>query len=859
PLAEVVLDLGGPNPPLRTLLTGGDRLRRHAPAGARFDLVNHYGPTEGTVVATWDRVGAPLPGVLHPPIGRPVSNVRTHVLGPGGEPAPVGVPGELWIGGAGLARGYRRRPGLTAERFRPDPLGFEPGARLYGTGDRVRQLADGRLEFLGRADDQVKVRGVRIEPAEVEAAILTHDGVLAAAVLARQDGAGSARLIAWVVPREGGAAKPAELREHLRHRLPEAMVPAAFVEIGELPLTPHGKVDRRALAALPLPGHLEDRTGYVPPRTPVEELLCGLWADLLGRERVGLRDVFFDLGGHSLLATRLLSRVRETLSAEVPLRRLFEQPTPEGLARAVEELRGAPAAAPPIRPAPRDGQGLPLSFAQQRLWLLDQLEGPGAAYNIPFAVRLAGALDTVALGRALTGVVRRHEALRTRFEAAAGEPRQVIDPPMPVPLPVVDLAGASEAEMLRLALAEAVRPFDLTRSPLLRARLLRRDAGDHLLVLVLHHIAADGWSAEVLVRELAVFYQGESLEDLPVQYADFALWQRQWLSGETLEREVAWWRERLAGAPEEVPLPADRPRDVSSSRGGRCRTTLPLAAELSALCRERQTTLFMVLLAALAALLSRWSHEEDLVIGAPVANRNRVETEGLIGFFVNMLALRVDLAGHPTFAGLLARTREANLAAHAHQDLPFEKLVEALQPVRHLGRTPLFQVSLMLQNAPFAAVEVPGLSWSPLPLETGTAKFDLTFFLAEESGGLAATLEYRADLFERTTALRMLEHFQVLLAAAAMDPELRLGQLPLLTAAATHQIRFEWNDSAIPQTADLCLHDLVFAQARRTPRGIESALRWTARRRWWRPSSASSRPGPSTSLSIPPSRGSVWP
>ncbi|HVR96633.1 MAG TPA: condensation domain-containing protein, partial [Thermoanaerobaculia bacterium] len=730
---------------------------------------------------------------------------------------PIGVPGELWIGGAGLALGYLGRPDLTAAAFRPDPFAAWPGARLYRTGDLARRLADGSYEFLGRLDQQVKVRGFRIELGDVEAHLARHPAVRAAVAATHESAPGDHRIVAYLVAASQPVPGPDELRRFLAGSLPEYMLPAAWVWLEALPLTPNGKVDRKALPR-PDADRPDLAAVFVAPRNELERSLAAAWREVLGTEEVGIHDNFFDLGGHSLLGTRLMSRVESRLGVALPLRALFEAPTVEALAARIEGTKKNRRLASPLAAGARPAE-LPLSFAQERLWFLDQIDGPGAAYNIPCAVYLHGVLDTAALGRALGEVVRRHEVLRTRFEAVAGEPRQVIEPPLPVPLPVVDAAGVPEAETLRLARAEAARPFDLTCPPLLRACLLRRGAGDHLLVLTLHHVAADGWSLGVLVRELVALYQGEALEDLPLQYADFALWQRHWLSGDTLTQEVAWWRERLAGAPEEAPLPTDRPRDVSSSQGGRCRTTLP-SAELGALCRERQATLFMVLLTAFAALLSRWSHEEDLVVGSPVANRNRVETEGLIGFFVNMLPLRVDLSGQPTFAALLARVREVTLAAHAHQDLPFEKLVEALQPVRHLGRTPLFQVSLTLQNAPFAAVEVPGLSWSPLPVETETAKFDLTLSLAEEAGGLAAALEYRTDLFERPTMLRLLEHFRVLLAAAAIDPGLRLGQVPLLTAPQAHQLRSEWNDSAIPHTSDLCLHDLVLAQSRRTPRAL---------------------------------------
>ncbi|HVR99835.1 MAG TPA: amino acid adenylation domain-containing protein, partial [Thermoanaerobaculia bacterium] len=718
----------------RLVLVGGEPIDRETweSAGSRTctRFVNVYGPTECTV----DTTACPFPAMASPgTLGRPLANVRVHAVDRQGGLVPVGVAGEIWIGGAGLARGYSGRPDLTAERFVPDPFDDGPGARLYRSGDLARRLADGSLEFLGRTDHQVKVRGFRIEPGEIEAALSLHPQVRETVVVAR-DVAGTQALVAYV---GSGESRPtaAELRTHLRARLPEYMLPAVFVVLSGLPWTPNGKVDRQAL---PDPEREPSSENLNAPRTQAEELLAGIWAELLGLERVGIHDSFFDLGGHSLLGTRLMSRIESRLGIALPLRALFETPTVEALATRIEQALGGETdrLAPPLVAGPRP-ERLPLSFAQERLWFLDQIDGPSAVYNIPCAVYLTGALDTAALGRALDEVVRRHEVLRTRFEVDSGEPRQVIEPPLPVPLTVVDIAGASEAEALRLAISEARRPFDLTRPPMLRALLLRRSAEDHLLVLTLHHIASDGWSTGVLVGELVALYRGEALAELPVQYADFALWQRSWLAGETLEQEVAWWRERLAGAPEEIPLLGDRPRTAAlSNQGATCRSTLPLSADLSSLRRERQATLFMVLLATYASLLARWSGEEDLVVGSPVANRNRVETEGLIGFFVNMLPLRIDFAGGPTFADLLARVRETTLAAHAHQDLPFEKLVEALQPQRRFGRTPLFQVSLVFQNARFKAVEVPDLSWSPLLLETGAARFDLSLSLTEQAEGL---------------------------------------------------------------------------------------------------------------------------
>ncbi len=812
---------------VRQLLAGGDVLsplhvRRVLAELPGCTLINGYGPTENTTFTCCRPLTGPWQVGASVSIGRPIANTRVHLLDRSQQPVPAGAPGELYAGGDGLARGYLGRPALTAERFVPDPFGAEmgePGGRLYRTGDRARRLADGTLEFLGRLDGQVKVRGFRIELGEIEVHLLSHPAVQAAAAAVYEAAPGDRRVGAWLVAATQPAPAADELRRFLADSLPEHMLPAAWVWLAALPLTPNGKVDRKALPR-PEASRPELAAAFVAPRTGLERALAAAWSEVLGTDEVGVHDNFFDLGGHSLLATRLMARIESRLGLALPLRCLFEAPTVAALAGRVEQALGEETGrppAPPLTAGPRPAE-LPLSFAQERLWLLEQLEGASARYNVPCAVRFTGALDPAALAGAINQVVRRHEALRTRFTALPGEPRQVIEPARPVPLPVVDLTGASETEALRLAASESARPFDLGCAPLLRACLLRRSAEDHLLMLTLHHIAADGWSLGVLVRELAAFYRGEILAELPLQYADFALWQRRWLSGETLAQEVSWWRDRLAGAPEEIPLPIDRPQTATpTNRGGRCRLALPLPAGMAAVCRELQATLFMVLLAGFATLLSRWSDEEDLVVGSPVANRNRVETEGLIGFFVNMLPLRIHLAGQPSFAGLLASVREVTLAAYAHQDLPFEKLVEALQPSRHLGRTPLFQVTLTLQNAPFTAVELPGLSWKPLPVETGTAKFDLALSLEQQGESLEACLEYSLDRFDRATAERLLACWRNVLDGGVADPEARISDLPLLSSTEHRQAVAVWNETRSLYPREATIQELFEAQVEATP------------------------------------------
>ncbi|HVR96549.1 MAG TPA: non-ribosomal peptide synthase/polyketide synthase, partial [Thermoanaerobaculia bacterium] len=814
PVAEGLLALAWPAAvPLRLLLTGGDRLHRHPVAPLPFTLVNDYGPTENTVVATSGAVPV-LATDRAPSIGRPIANVRVHLLDAGLGLVPAGVPGELCIAGASLARGYLGRPELTAERFFPDPFATGPGGRMYRTGDLARRLPEGEIEFLGRIDHQVKVRGFRIELGEIEAALRAQPGVEECAVLVREE-----RLVAYLA-----AETPVpELTAALRRTLPDYMVPSAFVVLDALPLTPNGKVDRQALARIAPVRSGSD--GVVT--TPTGELLAGIWAEVLGLDRVGPQDDFFALGGHSLLATQVVSRVREAFGVDLPLRRLFEAPALSALAEAVDAARQAERGLdlPPVVPVPRDlsAGDLPLSFAQQRLWFLDQLDPGSPAYNVPAALRLSGDLVPGVLQAALDGLARRHETLRTTFAADSGTPRQVIAEEARLACPVVDLAALAEEvrerETRRLAMAEARRPFDLAVGPLARVSLLRLEEGEHVLLLTLHHIVSDGWSMGIFLRELAALYQGSPLPALPVQYADFAAWQRRWLEGPVLEAQVDYWRRQLTGAPPSLELPTDRPRPaVQTFRGSSRAFALGtgLSAALAGLVRREGVTPFMALLAAFGTLLGRWSGQEDVVVGSPIAGRNRKEIEGLIGFFVNTLALRADIGGDPGFRQLLGRVRQTSLDAYAHQDLPFERLVEALHPVRDLSRNPVFQVMFALQNAPGTGSMAPGLALRPLPAGGGSAKFELTLSLQERDDGWAGALEYNTDLFDGTTMTRLLGHFEHLLAAVLEDPERRLSQLPWGSDSERHQLLREWNDTdALPATGTI--HGLFEAQAERTP------------------------------------------
>ncbi|HEX2094523.1 MAG TPA: non-ribosomal peptide synthase/polyketide synthase, partial [Longimicrobiaceae bacterium] len=816
-------------PELEAVMVGGETcsgelVARWAP-GRR--LFNGYGATEHSVRFTAQRC---TDTTRPPPLGRPIANTRLYVLDAGLAPVPVGVAGEAYMAGVGVARGYLGRPGLTAERFLPDPFSDEPGARMYRSGDRVRRRADGSVEFLGRTDFQVKIRGFRIEPGEVEAALLRHPGVRDAVVVARGDGAGEARLVGYAVAAEPGAAPSAgELRAHLQASLPEYMVPAALVVLPELPLTPNGKVDRRALPAPEqAPGE-----AYEAPRTPTEEVLAGIWAQVLDVERVGRDAGFFALGGHSLLATRVVSRVREAFGAEVPLRVLFEAPTVAGLAERIDALlaEGAGVEAPPLERVARDGP-LPLSFAQQRLWFLDRLEPGSTAYNVPLALRLRGPLDARVLARALGEVVRRHEALRTVFGEADGEPVQTVReaPSGAMSLPVVDLAGlrgeAREAEARRRVEDEARRPFDLERGPLLRTGLLRLGADEHVLLLSMHHIVSDGWSVGVLLGEVAALYEayarGEPspLPELPVQYADYAVWQRSWLAGDALERRLAWWRERLAGAPAVLEIPTDRPRSATpGARGAVAVRALPAAAaaRLRALSRAEGVTPFMTLLAGLDVLLARWSGQEDVVVGTPVASRGRREIEGLIGFFVNTLVLRTGVDGNPVFRGLLERVRETTLGAYQHQDLPFERLVEEMGVERSLGHTPLFQVMFMLDDGADGVRAFGEVEAEPYAVGGEGVKFDLGASVSARGDELELALSYREELWDAATMQRMLDAYALLLDAVAADPGRPVLHLPLQSDAERERVLAASSGPVPALPGGELVHDLVAAQAARTP------------------------------------------
>ncbi|MBV8201787.1 MAG: AMP-binding protein, partial [Acidobacteria bacterium] len=850
-LAPLFPEAPDPESRLRRVLLSGDWIPvtlpdrvRHAFPGAQVLALG--GATEATVWSNWFPVDVVDPAWPSIPYGRPLANCRYHVLDDDWNPCPIGVAGALYIGGDCLCAGYAR-PELTAQAFLPDPFAATPGARLYRTGDRARAYADGNLEFLGRLDQQVKVRGFRIELGEIEVVLGSHPGVRDCVVVVREDAPGDRRLVAYAVLR---APRPRveELRDHLAARLPEFMIPAAFVILEALPLTPNGKLDRQALPAPARAG----AAGYVAPADPIEELLAGIWAEILGLERVGVHDNFFDLGGHSLLATQVMSRIRGVLRVDLPLRQLFEAPTVARLARAVaapdpesREAHRRQEGPPPLVPFARQalggtapggtalgatelggtalGGGLPLSFAQQRLWFLDRLEPGSAAYNLPSAVRLRGKVAVPELAWIFAEVVRRHEVLRTTFGSRAGQAVQLVAAFAPPALPVVDLAALParrrEVEARAAAWEEARRPFGLGRGPLLRLRLVRLDEADHVLLMTMHHIVSDGWSTGVLLREIAALHAGFAagrpavLPELPVQYADFARWQREWLRGEVLEEQVSFWRRQLAGAPPVLELPLDRPRPARQTYHGAERpvTLAPeLAALLRRLCRKEGATPFMVLLAAWGLLLGRHAGQQDVVVGSPIAGRNRQEIENLIGFFVNTLALRVDGRGTPDVAELVGRVRAAALDGYAHQDVPFERLVDELVSERGLAVSPLFQAVFALQNAagPGGRQEtlaLPGLTMTQLAVDLGVAKFDLTLTLGErEDEGFEGALLYNTSLFDAATIDRLLGHLVTLLAAFAAAPRTAVWELPMLGQAERCEL-LAWSGEgeAYPVTGSL--------------------------------------------------------
>jgi amino acid adenylation domain-containing protein len=823
---------------LRQLLAGGDVLgvlqvhKFLAAAGGHTRLVNGYGPTENTTFTCCHVMAGEQERWASIPIGKPVSNTQLYVLDEEMQMVALGASGELYVGGDGLARGYWQRPEQTAERFVPHPFSTEGGTCLYRTGDVVRYLGDGNLEFIGRADEQVKIRGFRIELGEIESVLSAHQSVREVIVIAREDTPGDKRLVAYLVSDEAQEAlDDGVLRAYLKERLPDYMIPSAYVFLDALPLTPNGKVDRKAL---PEPEHrrLDSEGEYVAARTPVEELLVSIWQQVLGLARIGIHDNFFDLGGHSLLATQLISRLRHTFTLELPLRLLFEHPTIAALASAIESASAAGThrlLAPPLIAVPHDGP-LPLSFAQQRLWFLDQLEPGSPFYNIPAAVRLRGPLEIKALTEALQEVVRRQASLRTTFASLDGQPVQVIDEAATLEFPVIEFSALPEDEReagaRRLIEEEARRPFDLSRGPLLRLQLLRLTESEHIVLLVMHHIISDGWSMGVLVREVGALYsayvagQESPLEELEIQYADFSVWQREWLKDAVLEEQLSYWKRQLAGVAH-LELPTDYVRPpVQSYRGAELDFSLTeeLTQRVKAVGQLEGATLFMVLLAAFDVLLWGYTGSSDVAVGTPIAGRTRREVEALIGFFVNTLVMRVEVRGELSFRELVSEVRTRSLEAYAHQDVPFEMLVTELAPERSLSHTPLFQVMFILQNAQAGEEErLGGIQMQGVEVGSEMAKFDLTLAVEESAGQLHGVWEYNTDLFKRETVERMSGYWQRLLEEIVAAPQRQISELRMLSAEERQLQLEEWNATARSYPSAYCLHQLFEEQAARTP------------------------------------------
>ncbi|BFU90202.1 MAG: hypothetical protein NTAFB01_13890 [Nitrospira sp.] len=804
-----------PLSPLRWLLATGEAVtpelcRLWLSRYPSIPLMNAYGPAECSDDVAVHAVTGSLPdGATHVPIGRPIPHLRLYGLDGNAEPVPLDVASELYIGGVGVGRGYLNDPAKTAAAFVPDPFVTEPGLRLYRSGDLARFRSDGALEFWGRRDHQVKIRGYRIELGEIEARVVQHPQVREVVVVVREDRPGNKRLIAYVVS-ESRPRDAAAIRSFAAETLPDYMVPPVVMFLDRLPLTPNGKIDRKALPS-PKDDQPSPRDGV--PSTAVEEILAGVWSEILGVKQVGVHDNFFELGGHSLLATQVVSRIRTSFQIELPLRSLFEAPTVQALSAVIEQARSSKDEAPlaPLIPAERHGP-LALSFAQQRLWFLSQMEPDGWSYNLPFALRLSGTLDSKALSHSFERVIARHETLRTTFHEIDGEPVQVIGMAGDFALPLDDLSRLSddrrEEAVREAASVEVRRPFRLDQDRPIRVRLLRLDDQEYVLLVTLHHIAADAWSMTLLANEVAVFYQArigqsadiaDALPPLPVQYADFSHWQRQWLQGPVLDAHLAYWKQRLGINPPVLKLPTDRPRPaVQTFRGARHLFTVPNehADRLRALSRKQGVTLFMTLLAAFNTLLFRTTGQEDILIGTDVANRNREETEGLVGFFVNLLPLRSDLGGDPTFLELLAQVRRTALEAYAHQDLPFEKIVEALKLRRDLGGNPLVQALLVLQNVPPPSMELPGLEVGALEFESEVARFDLGLFMEDAEEGLTGLWKYSTDLFDASTIASLSERFVTLLGSAAAHPEEKLSAIEILPSTELESAMIEFKQRA---------------------------------------------------------------
>ena len=825
---------------VRILVVGGESPSREktrqwvSMTGGGLTFMNAYGPSETTITATVYtlsqqesvEVGASWPI----PIGRPIANVRIYLLDDRLHPVPVGVAGTIFIAGAGVARGYVHLPDKTAEHFIPDPFSKTAGARMYCTGDVGRILGDGNIEFVGRQDHQVKVRGYRIELDEIEARLREHPHVQGSVVVVHANGVGEKSLTAYVVPKPGTTPSADDLAESLRGFLPGYMIPSEYHFLDSFPVTATGKIDRKAL---PLPGEGESHNQHQPQGAwkPTEELLAGIWSDLLGTVVSNPQENFFHLGGHSLVAGRLVSRIRDVFGVELPLQSVFEHPVLLDLAVVVDAARKGETfvSVPAIAPVSR-ASDIPLSFAQQRLWFIEQLHPGNASYNIPAAYRLQGSLKTEILEQSLGEIIRRHEVLRTVFGEKDGTPVQAFLPDIAFTLPSVDLSAYTQTEQERIfqehMTAEASRPFDLRRGPLFRLSLICLSPEDHILITTFHHIIADGWSMAVMMREMTELYAAfadgrpSPLQELPVQYADYAAWQRSWLQGEELARQLAYWKECLAGIPPVHEIPLDHPRPVVwSSRGGSLGMSLSrdLSKRITAMSRNEGVTPFMVLLAAFQEFLHRYSGQSDIVVGSPIAGRRHTEVEGLIGFFVNTLVFRTKFDPNDTFRSLLRKVRETALLAYAHQDIPFEKLVEELHPVRDLSHAPIVQIMFVLQNLPGGGGRLPDVTVTRLDGTPTSVNYDLTLLMQEGPDGYMAEFEYSTELFQAESIQRMLGHFVSLLEKLLENPGKPIINQSLLSIEEQRQQLLLWNETHAPFPAHLCVHEVFEALTQQQP------------------------------------------
>lgn len=819
-------------PALRYVLLAGEALlpsdigRWREVFGDRVKLINLYGTSETTMAKFIYEVQPGDEKRRSVPVGKPMPGARALIVDEDGQACPAGTIGEIYIRTPYRSHGYYNQPELTAEVFIQNPFNKDPNDIVYKTGDLGRTLEDGNIELLGRKDQQVKIRGVRVELEEINNVVRGFAGVKDVAVIDRKDAHGGNFLCAYLVA--DGEFKVESLREYLHERLPGSMAPSAFVLMEKLPRTISGKVDRRALP------DLKDRTGrgeFVPPRTATEQVVADIWASILGLPKVSLYDNFFELGGHSLLATQVMVRVRKTLGVELPLRALFENPTAAKLAAHIDSVAGSTTPSlPPIEPVPRDRE-LPLSFSQQRLWFLEQLKPGDPLYHSFQALLITGPLNVRALELSLNEIVRRHEVLRTVFETVGGAPVQRVEPFARLDLPRMDLSDLPlderNAALEQLAADESQRPFDLSRGPLIRALLVVLGKQEQALLFTLHHIVSDGWSIGILCREISALYETFAsdapvrLPELPIQYADFAVWQREQLQGDVLNEQLSYWRNQLANIPPALELPADHRRpDVASFRGARVTFDVPkeLTQQLQALNQREGATLFMVLLAAFDVLLYRYSGQPDIAVGTAIANRNQGETESLIGFFVNMLVLRTDLKGNPTFLELLNRVKQMTLSAYQHQDVPFEQIIEMLQPQRSFNRTPLYQVEFTLQNAPLEPLEARGLKFAPIYVQAGSSETDLNLMISESENGLVGEVIYSTDLFDATSIERMMGHYRNLLREIATAPEQHINELPLTSVRETQALLARWGE--IDMNANKLVHQLFEEQAARSPAAL---------------------------------------